>query len=236
MLNESGGRARHEKRFLIESLGALAIGGLLVYVIPYYRLTPDICRVLADNFENLGLWRFTDAEFKKFKQVALLGTRKKRDDVPQDTQWLEWFAAHPGSIPCLTELPEGRYPLPARPLEVKTFRGERFNEKELERQLSRSDSFQWMMACSELDSGVKRPPLPLSISQIGLIGGSGMINGLIECDTPHIIKGRIVKVTRKETEEQFVPKGRHTGTELHETITNKMIFNILTPNGFKALT
>ena len=236
VLNESGGRARHEKRFLIESLGALAIGGLLVYVIPYYRLTPDICRVLADNFENLGLWRFTDAEFKKFKQVALLGTRKRRDTESQDTRWLEWFAAHPDSIPCLTELPEGHYPLLARPLEVKTFRGEKFNEKELERQLSRSDSFQRMMARSELDGGVKRPPLPLSISQIGLIGGSGLINGLIECDTPHIIKGRIVKVTRKETEEQFDPKGRHTGTELHETITNKMIFNILTPNGFKALT
>ena len=236
VLNESGGRARHEKRFLIESLGALAIGGLLVYVIPYYRLTPDICRVLTDNFENLSLWRFTDAEFKKFKQTAILGTRKKRDVVPQDTQWLEWFSTHPGSIPSLTELPEGRYALPAKPLEVKTFRGEKFNEKELERQLGRSDSFQRMMARSELDSGVKRPPLPLSISQIGLIGGSGLINGLIECGTPHVIKGRIVKVTRNETEEQFDAKGRHTGAELHETITNKMIFNILTPNGFKALT
>lgn len=236
VLNESGGRARHEKRFLIESLGTLALGGLLVYVIPYYRLTPDICRVLTDNFENLSLWRFTDAEFKKFKQAAILGTRKKRDVVPQDTQWLEWFSTHPGSIPCLTELPEGRYALPAKPLEVKTFRGEKFNKKELERQLSRSDSFQRMMARSELDSGVKRPPLSLSISQIGLIGGSGLINGLIECDTPHVIKGRIVKVTRNETEEQFDAKGRHTGAELHETITNKMIFNILTPNGFKALT
>ena len=236
VLNESGGRARHEKRFLIESLDALALGGLLVYIIPYYRLTPDICRVLVDNFENLGLWRFTDAEFKKFKQVALLGTRKKRDAVPQDTQWLEWFASHPGSIPCLTELPEGRCALPAKPLEVKTFRGEKFNGKELERQLIRSNSFQQMMARSELDSGMKRPPLPLSISQIGLIGGSGLINGLIECGTPHVIKGRIVKVTRNETEEQFDAKGRHTGTELHETITNKMIFNILTPNGFKALT
>ena len=236
VLNESGGRARHEKRFLIESLGTLALGGLLVYVIPYYRLTPDICRVLTDNFENLSLWRFTDAEFKKFKQAAILGTRKKRDVVPQDTQWLEWFSTHPGSIPCLTELPEGRYALPAKPLEVKTFRGEKFNKKELERQLGRSDSFQRMMARSELDSGVKRPPLPLSISQIGLIGGSGLINGLIECDTPHVIKGRIVKVTRNETEEQFDAKGRHTGAELHETISNKMIFNILTPNGFKALT
>lgn len=93
-----------------------------------------------------------------------------------------------------------------------------------------------MMARSELDIGVKRPPLPLSISQIGLIGGSGMINGLIECDTPHVIKGRIVKVTRNETEEKFDAKGKHIGAELHETITNKMIFNILTPKGFKALT
>ena len=236
VLNESGGRARHEKRFLIESLGALTLGGLLVYVIPYYRLTPDICRVLVDNFENLGAWRFTDAEFKKFKQVAILGTRKRRDTEPQDTRWLEWFAVHPDSIPCLTELPEGRYPLPDRPLEVKTFRGEKFNEKELERQLSRSDSFQRMMARSELDGGVKRPLLPLSISQIGLIGGSGMINGLIECDTPHVIKGRIVKVTRNETEEHCSASGKHLSTELHETITNKMIFNILTSNGFRALT
>jgi len=83
---------------------------------------------------------------------------------------------------------------------------------------------------------VKRPPLPLSISQIGLIGGSGMINGLIQCDTPHIIKGRIVKVTRTEEEERFSPSGKYMGSEVHETITNKMIFNILTPNGFKALT
>ena len=236
VLNESGGRARHEKRFLIESLGCLALGGLLVYVIPYYRLTPDICRVLVDNFENLGLWRFTDAEFKKFKQVAVMGVRKARDVEPQDTQWLEWFAAHPGSIPSLVELPEDRYVLPAKQLEVRTFRGENFNAKELERQLVRSDSFQRMMSHSELDSGVKRPPLPLSISQIGLIGGSGMINGLIQCDTPHVIKGRIVKVVRNETEERFSPDGKYLGAELRETITNKMIFNILTPNGFKALT
>ena len=192
--------------------------------------------MLVDNFENLGLWRFTDAEFKKFKQVAVMGVRKARDVEPQDTQWLEWFAAHPGSIPSLAELPEDRYVLPAKPLEVRTFRGENFNAKELERQLVRSDSFQRMMSHSELDSGVKRPPLPLSISQIGLIGGSGMINGLIQCDTPHVIKGRIVKVVRNETEERFSPDGKYLGAELRETITNKMIFNILTPNGFKALT
>ena len=235
-INESGGRSRHEKRFLIESIPTLMYGGLLIYVIPYYRLTPDICRVLVDNFDGLTVWRFTDSEFKKFKQVAVLGIRKKRNTELQDTLWLEQLACSPAGIPLLTQLPKSRYALPAQPMTVNTFKGERFNQKELEQQLRKSDSFAQMMARSELDSGVKHPLLPLSISQIGLIGGSGMINGLIECDTPHIIKGRIVKVVRTESEEKFSARGNHMGSEIRETITNKMIFNVLTPNGFKALT
>ena len=236
VINEGGGRSRHEKRFLIESLPTLMYGGLLVYVIPYYRLTPDICRILVDNFDDLSVWRFTDDEFKKFKQVAVLGIRKRRDTQLQDTLWLEQYAVSPGSIPQLEQITEERYALPAQPLEVQTFKGELFNQKELEQQLRKSNSFTQMMSRSELDSGVKRPLLPLSISQIGLIGGSGMINGLIECDTPHIIKGRIVKVVRTESEEKFSVRGKHMGSEVTETISNKMIFNVLTPNGFKALT
>lgn len=236
VINESGGRSRHEKRFLIESIPTLMYGGLLIYVIPYYRLTSDICRVLVDNFDELTVWRFTDSEFKKFKQIAVLGIRKKRDTGLPDTLWLEQLACSPAAIPSLTQLPESRYALPAQPMMLNTFKGERFNQKELEQQLRRSDSFAQMMARSELDSGVKHPLLPLSISQIGLIGGSGMINGLIECDTPHIIKGRIVKVVRTESEEKFSARGNHMGSEIRETITNKMIFNVLTPNGFKALT
>lgn len=236
VLNESGSRARHEKRFLIESIPHLLYGGLLLYVIPYYRLTADICRVLCDNFENITVWRFTDGEFKKYKQVVVMGTRKRRETVPQDIEWLEQYAAYPDRIPVLNELTSPRYTLPAQPTEVRVFKGERFNQKELEQQLRRSDSFRQFMARSQLDSGVKHPLLPLSISQIGLIGGSGMINGLIQCDTPHIIKGRIVKVIRRETEEKFAAGGKHTGSEVKETITNKMIFNVLTPHGFKALT
>ena len=146
VLNESGGRSRHEKRFLMESLYHLAYGGLLVYVIPCDRLTPDICRVLCDNFDDLTVWRFTAREFKRFKQIAVLGTRKRRDAGPPDTLWLERYAVTPEAIPCLTELPEDRYALPVQPLEVHTFMGERFNQKELEQQLRRSGSFARMMA------------------------------------------------------------------------------------------
>ena len=236
VLNESGSKARHEKKFLVESLYHLAYGGLMVYVIPYYRLTPDICRVLVDNFDGLTVWRFTDSEFKKFKQIAVLGRRKRRDTEPSDALWLERYAVDPAAIPSLTDLPEDRYALPPEPLEVPIFNGEKFNQKELERQLRRSDSFAQLMARSELDGGVKHPLLPLSIGQIGLIGGSGMINGLIECDSPHVIKGRIVKVLSTEVEEKFSAKGNHMGTVERQVISNKMIFNVLTPQGFRALT
>lgn len=60
-----------------------------------------------------------------------------------------------------------------------------------------------LFAKSKLDREPKSPPLPLSIGQAGLIGGSGLINGLMECDYPHIIKGRIVKEKRTTWRSQF---------------------------------
>ena len=236
VLNQSGSRARHEKRFLVESMGHLMIGGLLIYIIPYYRLTPDICRILGENFDDISVWRFTDGEFRIFKQTAILGLRKKRIDDPGAGTPLERFA-DPAALPCITQLEEGRYVLPAVKKTVEIFKGERFNVRELERQLSRSDSIRRLMnAKSDLDRTDKHPLLPLSIGQIGLVGGSGMINGLVECDTPHIIKGRIIKVKAEEREEKYDRMGNYIGAEIKEVISNKMIFNVLTPKGFKSLT
>lgn len=237
VMMEGGGRARQEKRFLIESIRHLMIGGLLIYIIPYYRLREDVCRILVDNFSDLTVWRFTDSEFAKFRQVAILGVRKKREDHSGNADMLERCACAPDRLPCLTQLPENLYTLPAVSKKVETFKGELFNEKELERQLCHSDSLQRLIrAKSELDNAQKRPLLPLSIGQIGLVGGSGMINGLIECDTPHIIKGRIIKVKHTDREEKYGYDGSHEGAEIREVISNKMVFNVLTPTGFQALT
>ena len=99
VLNKSGSKARHEKRFLTESLFYLMYGGLLIYVIPYYRLTPDICHILCDNFDDLSVWRFTGKEFQKFKQVAVFGIRKHR--ASGDPLLLERQAENPDAVPTL---------------------------------------------------------------------------------------------------------------------------------------
>ena len=83
VLNESGSKARHEKRFLIESIPHLLYGGLLLYVIPYYRLTSDICRILCDNFEHIKqIVEAGQAERAKLEELQAL-EKKARDTFLQ---------------------------------------------------------------------------------------------------------------------------------------------------------
>jgi len=235
VMTEGGNNTRSEKRFLVDSLSRLMYGGLIIYIIPYYRLTSDICRILCDNFDDLTVHKFTGGEFKKYKQVAVMGIRRKRQDGASMAADLASLALEPDNIAELTELPEGRYVLPAIAKKVEIFKGADFNVMELAEQLNRSKSFTKLFEKSKLDSDVKRPLLPLSLSQIGLIGGSGLINGLVECETPHIIKGRIVKQNNVNMEENTNSRGETTSTTMTETRSNKMVFNLLTPKGFISL-
>ena len=235
VMTEGGNNTRNEKRFLVDSLYHLIYGGLLIYIIPHYRLTADICRVFCDNFSDITIWKFASDEFKKYKQVAIMGIRQKRCDGSGMVQELASKALVPEMLPELSELPENRYQLPATSVKVNTFKGAEFNVNELAEQLNRSTSFSRLFEKNKLDSADKRPLLPLNIGQVGLIGGSGLINGLVECDTPHIIKGRIVKENAINQEENLNNKGELMSTTFVETRSNKMIFNLLTPQGFLSL-
>jgi hypothetical protein len=235
VMTEGGNNTRSEKRFLIDSLSHLMYGGLLIYIIPYYRMTADICRVLCDNFDDLTVWKFTGDEFKRYKQVAIMGTRRKRQNGSALVSGLAELALQPDNLRELTYLPENRYQLPAMAKKVDIFKGAEFNVTELAEQLNKSTSFSRLFEKNKLDGATKRPLLPLNLSQVGLIGGSGLINGLVECDTPHIIKGRIVKENRLRKEENLNRNGELTSTTLTETRSNKMIFNLLTPQGFLSL-
>jgi len=235
VMNEGGSNARSEKRFLMECFTHLLYGGLLIYIIPYYRLTSDICRVLCDNFDDISVWKFMDREFEKYKQIAVMGVRCKRRDGSKMVQELASLALKPDKLLEISGLPDGRYRLPETAAKVSFFKGAQFNLYEMAEQLKRSTSFSKLLEKNKLDSRYKRPLLPLNIGQVGLIGGSGMINGLIECDTPHIIKGRIVKEISINREENHNTKGELMSTTIIETRSNKMIFNLLTPQGFISL-
>jgi len=235
VMTEGGSNVRSEKRFLIDCISHLMYGGLIIYIIPYYRLTSDVCRVLCDNFDDLSVWKFMGVEFRKFRQVAVMGLRCKRRDGSKMVQELASLALKPDKIKELSELPKDRYRLPETEVKVNTFKGAQFNVHEMAEQLKRSTSFSKLFEKNKLDSSYKRPLLPLNLGQVGLVGGSGLINGLVECDTPHIIKGRIVKENIVSQEEKLNTKGEVMSTTVIETHSNKMIFNLLTPQGFISL-
>ena len=199
----------------------------MIYIIPYYRLTMDICTVLCNNFENISVYRFLDSEFYKFKQVVVFGIKKSREENKEAAEKLSQYAMMPEKIPMIDTLVPESYALPNVEKTVETFKGEEFNLGELKRQLAASNSVNMLFEKSKLDAMEKRPLLPLNIGQLGLIGGSGLINGYIDCDSPHVIKGRIIKQVRTRENEEM--------NTLTETRVNKMIFNILTPNGVKKL-
>ena len=73
----------------------------------------------------------------------------------------------PGDLTYRRPSAQGCYELPAVSKKVETFRGAVFNEDELARQLANSTGFDRLFAKSRLDSEIKRPPLPLSIGQVG---------------------------------------------------------------------
>ena len=119
------------------------------------------------------------------------------------------------------------YSLPDEPKRVEIFKGAVFNLGELQRQMSASKTIDMLFEKSKIDGMEKRPLLPFNNGQIGLIGGSGYINGYVDCENPHIIKGRVVKEIKKREDTE--------AGMLTETRVNKMLFNILTPDGVKRL-
>ena len=152
-----------------------------------------------------------------------MGIRKEREKCGDAAERLGAIVYDMASVPELSGIPDRRDALP-----------EQAKKEELAAQLAVSKSFAQIFEKNKIDTMEKRPLLPFGIGQIGLVGGSGLINGLMDCGAPHIIKGRIVKEVRTRREDHLDSSGEAVKT-VYETNVNKMVFNILTPEGFRSL-
>ena len=226
----ASGSRRLEKAFLADSVRLLQNSGVMVYIVPYYRLTLDVCKVLCENFCDLRVHRFVGKPFERFHQIAVIGIKTEKRDANETAKRLFDYMLDIEKVPDINELPNGIYEIPKPVKKPELFKGAVFNILELEDQLKASKSIEKIFENRTLDKKDRRPLLPLTLSQIGLIGASGMMNGLVECETPHIIKGRIVKEKHSDSAENDKRK-----TEVRETTTNKLIFNVLTTGGMKSL-
>ena len=217
-----------ERAFLADTLPLLMKGGLLIYIIPYHRANESVCRILASYYKNLSVYRFRDSEFKKYKQIVFFGVRTERRTADKTAARIEQLCLQPDKIPLIDTIPAGLYSLPEKETEISHFRGSVFDVEALAEQLKSSDSLDILFESSQLENRTRNPLLPLNLSQIGLVGASGLMNGLVDCEHPHVIKGRIVR----EKKQKNIPTDREGVTQISEVESNKIIFNILTQDKY----
>ena len=104
--SDAGDDRRTEQAFLRQTTRYLAVGGLLVFVVPLGRLRESE-RYLASHYARLRVWHFPEPEREAFGQVVVTGIRKA------DVQYDQYAAvalreAQEGD---LEELRRHRYPV-----------------------------------------------------------------------------------------------------------------------------
>lgn len=233
---------RHERDMLRRSSDFLKIGGTLVYAIPYYRFTRDICEYLIKNYENLQVFTTNfDMEYGA-KYVYVVGQRLSamyagtRVDVDMFNKlrnlplhYRDMIDVNPDSLKEINI--SGKF------IEVKRFRGSELNETEIEELYASSRctaSFWKDQNVEKLSSSKARPLLPFNVGQLGLVLTSGCLDGIIEegDGNKHAVKGRVVK--RVDNIEDIDNQSHQI--QVTSTVSNRVEINAFLPDGtYKCL-
>ena len=211
---------RLEYTCLRETTKWLCARGLLVFLVPQYRVDARMVGFLAASFKGLRAYKFPDPEYKAFKQVVIFGIAKN-EPARDDTAALALLSACRGALPVLPDDPgaEERYtlpaPLPEDPKRAFYFRGNELNPQEaldeaLKRGVWASDEWRDLIEPHRAFDGF-RPLMPLKKGHLATLIAAGMMqNILLENQAERVlVKGRTYKVqeeveTAEEDEEEVV--------------------------------
>jgi hypothetical protein len=198
---------RLEAVFLEHTYRWLKARGVLIFVIPQPRLA-KCARLLSEHFTDLRVLRLTDPACVEYKQIVVLGTRRKRHAKVPDAvlldgvRYLEALATK-AEIDPLGDNPEFRYEVPASEPVVLTHAGIPLDE--VEDLLLESAAYRQAgrLLLPKLNDVKGRPLTPLHGGHVGLLCTAGMLNGVFgEGADRHIAHWRSVKFTDHWEEEE----------------------------------
>ena len=93
---------RLEYQFLRDTTKWLQAGGLLVYIVPQYRVDMRMASFLTAAYEQIAAYRFPDPEYAQFRQVVIFGIAKT-EPRKDEAQALALVQACQGDLPVLPE-------------------------------------------------------------------------------------------------------------------------------------
>jgi Uncharacterised methyltransferase family (DUF6094) len=214
--------SRMERLFLEHTFRWLVMEGVLVLVIPFERLH-ECAGVLSSHFSRLNIFRMTDDESIRFRQIAVLGVRRnvRGAAVEKARRQLQRISPY-GSIQALPELAPGAcepYLVPPTDEAALGYRGLPYDL--LEDLLPLSGAWKQMspflMPREDLATG--RPITPLHGGHVGLLCTAGLLNGVFgQGDDRHIARWRSVKhvatFVEEDGDEQIIHHRERWANEL----------------------
>jgi hypothetical protein len=188
---------RMERLFLDHTYRWLAMDGVLAMVIPFERLM-DCAGLLSSHFTALNVFRMTDEESVRFRQIAVLGVRSnvRGSAIDVNKRLLQRIGLYGG----YQELPElapdacEPYRVPPSDETVLSYRGLPYDL--LEDLLPHSGAWKQVMPflAPYEDVATGRPITPLHGGHVGLLCTAGLLNGVFgQGEDRHIARWRSVK-------------------------------------------
>lgn len=197
---------RMEAVFLEHTYRWLVMGGVLVLVIPYERLH-DCVGILSSHFTALNVFRMTDAESVRYRQIAILGVHHdvRGAALEKNKRLLKNIGLY-GSFQKVPELQPSicqPYPVPKSGETTLTYRGLPYDllEDLLPHSLAWKQVAPLLLPTDDVATG--QPITPLHGGHVGLLCTAGLLNGVFgEGKDRHIARWRSVKHVTRFVEQE----------------------------------
>ena len=182
--------------------------GVMIYTIPFTRMTYEVMLFLSKNFINISIIKSTQKD--QLDNVTIIGQKQTVREYEEEYSRLKHIKYED-----LEDTTDTIYYLPTEELTVDLFRGGYISPAEMQNIISTDGLYNEFY--KQVDDHKiltdTQPLLPFNIGQVGLVLTSGRLDGVIEepGDRYHIIKGRTIKYTENiqnniENNEERVKK------------------------------
>jgi hypothetical protein len=218
--DRAGGRL--ELTFLRDTQEYLMAGGILIYIIPQYRISPYIAKRLATHFRDVRIYRFPDPDYADFRQVVILAVRRERPEK-NDAVALRIAQAKTAPLPILPPTTDRPYcvpPAPDRPPSTSSghrfyFRPAEYDPEDVLAEAQHSGVWTtkaWADLLTPRSGQAVQPLMPLRRGHIAMVLAAGLLDNLVlsraegmavERDGQQLlVKGRLRKIQIDVTTEQ----------------------------------
>jgi hypothetical protein len=209
-----GGRL--ELAFLRDTQDWLMPEGILVYVIPQYRISAHIAKRLSIWFRQVRIYRFPDPEYDQFRQVVIFGI-KRALPLHDDPQVMQITQARTGVLPVLPINSGQPYQIPARPGSPFYFRPAESDPIDVLAEAEEHGVWTakgWADLLTPQSAQAIQPLMPLRRGHIAMVLAAGLLDNMVveRKGQKLLVKGRLYKVqedvTDKKDREQHIQRTR----------------------------